>query len=71
MQTIKQWNVTILFHDEKTYSFIISDDHYYNMLIKLQNIQFDRDPRSISISERESTVIVQSCVSYTNTGVSR
>lgn len=50
MQVIKKWRVILYFEfSEKSITFLIHDDHYSNMLRKLNNIDFDIMPTKIEI----------------------
>lgn len=54
IQVIKRWHIILYFElSNKDITFMISDNHYHNMLTKLQAIQFQFDPTKIEIKLME------------------
>lgn len=51
MQIVDRWRVILTFNlSDKQITFIISDNHYTNMLRKLAEVDYDLMPSKIEIS---------------------
>lgn len=51
MQIVDRWRVILTFNlSDKQITFIISDNHYTNMLRKLAEVDYDLMPNKIEIS---------------------